>query len=329
MNKGKGYVDEGAGGCVFNPHILCSLKVPANRKTIGKVFTDDQYLSEIRKMTYVMEKIDKKSDFTVRFHGHCVINNDDFKALDEKEKCSRYAQAYDQLVYDYGGQSLWKIWRRYNAHLDDIIPYMRSLFYGIHMIRKAKFCHFDIKPDNILFDATSQKCRIVDFGLLKHLGKVYHPQNGLDHRYQWYAPEMKIWTKLYNKSFTNSSYEDVYYFFKENFSLVDIDDLIYHLPGLDSHFQVFYLYCKTQPDQAMLEIEKLDHKIDVYSLGMVLYITVREYVKIKKYNNPELARDLFILSKNMICFDPRKRYTTLKSLHHFDEILKKYNIHNK
>lgn len=320
---GGSYIDEGAGGCVFRPYISCTDKVHIDnsKDTVGKIFDDHQYEGELKYFQLIKKYIDPKSEFTVDLLGTCKTDDKQFKPSDEKHKCSKYSRDFDQIIYEYGGKNLRKVLLSRDILMDDIVPHMRMLFKGIVTINKANFLHFDIKLDNILFEQRTNKFNIVDFGLMRRVDRVYTPNfvPKANFDYPWYCPEHKMWFLL--QTIGMRSYEYALHLFERNFSIVKLSDIFKHFPEQETHFKAFYNLCKKTPEKAIEVIEKNAIKTDVYSLGMVLYHMLRYFAKTDLYYDGILMRELFSLSAQMMCFDPRKRLTAQQSLKAFDKIL--------
>lgn len=323
--RGKGFVDEGTGGCVFRPHIQCSAQVPTSKNTVGKVFEDDHYASELKQFQKIKSKIDPNNTFTVELFGACKVSHGDFKKSDEKEKCSKIGPDYRQIIFGNGGEDLSKL--AYTLVLDDIVPHMRNLFYGICQIKNAQYAHFDIKPANLLFDKNTNRFNIVDFGLMTSLDNIYKPgkEYMLMFNYQWYPPEMKCWCMLNRNAF--DKYETVIATINQNFRTIPLYDIFQHFPNNEMHLNAFYLFCKAHPKKGLAVIEKNVHKIDVYSLGTTMYHLLRVCAELGNYRSTVLVKQMFDLCKKMICFDPRKRLSPEQALVEYDKIVA--NLSNK
>lgn len=322
--SGAAYVNEGAGGCVFRPHIACDLGGKKYKHTVGKIFDDHHFQSEQKYFEFVKNTIDPEGEFTVPMFGTCVVKPHKFKKSDEKHKCSKVASEYHQIVFQDGGADFRDYLIETTMSVDEIVRHMRPLFYGIYKMSKMNYVHFDIKLENILFDEKRKKFYIIDFGLMRGVDRVYTESfaKKANFDYLWWPPEIKFWHLLMNDNIT--TFDDARDMFDRNFGLVRLKDIWRHFPEQEIHLKSFYMMCESNPKKAIDVIKKHASKVDVYGLGMSLYVMLRVSVEGGLYENAQLVKELFALSAKMICFDPRERISSRDALLQFDTIMRKH-----
>lgn len=81
-------------------------------------------------------------------------------------------ETYLHLVMDYLPETLRSVVlqhhkRRKPFHPDHVRAYLWQTFRALEYIHSHKICHRDIKPDNMLVDPATLKCRLCDFGCSK------------------------------------------------------------------------------------------------------------------------------------------------------------------
>ena len=102
----------------------------------------------------------------------CVI-----RLLNHFEKPGRKKdETYLHLVMDYLPDTLRSVAlqhhkRRKRFQIDHIKAYLWQTFRALEYIHARRICHRDIKPDNLLCDPDTLKCRLCDFGCSKVLVK--------------------------------------------------------------------------------------------------------------------------------------------------------------
>lgn len=79
--------------------------------------------------------------------------------------------------------------RRKRFAVDHIRAYLWQTFRALEYIHARRICHRDIKPDNLLCDPTTLKCRLCDFGCSKVLVKGQPNVSYICSRY-YRAPEL-------------------------------------------------------------------------------------------------------------------------------------------
>lgn len=75
---------------------------------------------------------------------------------------------------------------------DQLRTVFYKLFDALSYLHKKYICHRDIKPDNILYDKTTQRIRIIDFGVSKNMKRRGRYEEMLTNTgtYYYKAPEM-------------------------------------------------------------------------------------------------------------------------------------------
>lgn len=174
---------------------------------------------------------------------------------------------------------------------------------GLCSLHKNRIIHFDIKPENILFDPRDNKVKITDFGLSQYVNydlDVNNLSNG--GTYPYMPPESLMETKKYSFSYDIWSLGVI---------LMELSCKINPFKGLDSK-----MLCKN-----MMRIYETKS----------LFISY-EYCKYNKYSNLEKKRivnyiqtnqkinfkngDFYDLVSRMLCINPLYRITAEDALKH-------------
>jgi len=103
-------------------------------------------------------------------------------------------ETYLHLVMDYLPETLRSVAlqhhkRRKRFQVDHIKAYLWQTFRALEYIHARRICHRDIKPDNVLCDPATLKCRLCDFGCSKVLVKGQPNVSYICSRY-YRAPEL-------------------------------------------------------------------------------------------------------------------------------------------
>ena len=255
---------------------------------IKKVLLDRRYHNRELQMMKVME------------HDNVVRLRHSFEKNGRKKD-----ETFLHLVMDYLPETIRSIALKYHKrakrfHPDHIKAYLWQTFGALEYIHARRICHRDIKPDNLLCDPASLKCRLCDFGCSKVLVKGQPNVSYICSRY-YRAPELMFGATEYSVSV------DVW-----SVGTILMELLLGHLPyqGQDS----------TQ--QHLVEIMKLlgtptDHDLQ----AMRATCCADDLPKLRAYpwermfpaQTPEAAIDL---AQRLLTYDPEKRLTASAALRH-------------
>lgn len=194
-----------------------------------------------------------------------------------------------QLIYKNGGKDLYDYISENNPkNFKDIYKNLKYICYGIKTLLDNHKVHQDIKLENIVYDG--KKLYLIDFGLMDKTSGIYKNKSFLKYEYLAFPPEYKryVYDKNYQSYFLNHlESKSIFYFIKK------------------------HIYPDYKEDLTILK-EKPTYptdKIDIYSLGMVL-------AQLYRWSNKENKKIAYII-KNMIRFDPSKRWNIHQVLEHF------------
>ena len=261
---------------------------------IKKVMLDRRYHNRELQMMKVMEH-----ENVVRLRHHFE------KAGKRKD------ETFLHLVMDYLPETIRSVALKHHKrakrfHIDHIRAYLWQTFRALEYIHGRRICHRDIKPDNLLCDPSTLKCRLCDFGCSKVLVKGQPNVSYICSRY-YRAPELMFGATEYAVSV------DVW-----SVGTIMVELLLGHLPfqGQDS----------TQ--QHLVEIMKLlGTPTDRDLHAMRATCSADDLPKLKPYpwerifpsSTPQEAIDL---AQRLLRYDPDERLTATQALAHpfFDGI---------
>eukprot|EP00798_Chlamydomonas_sp_ICE-L_P019627 gene19627-26311_t len=329
--KGGAYIGSGTYGCAVSPPVKCKDEAEVQYKhQVGKVFVSNEAYMKERENTTVMKKIDPHNDFTLRTYKACTVPLKNFTSGDQPKKCALLSTAKNntvkQIIYEHGGVDITTLLKNIeegSIFLDAIVPMMRPLFVGLKRLAKKKYVHFDIKLDNVMYNKRASRFALINFGLLAPASEIYMNdkfKSFWKFEYQWYPREFKLFYLLKKDSLSNYTFEEFETYFGRNMHYTRISE--FHTDGLRDWF----MFAQQHPVQAVDIIQRSTHKVDTYSLGMVLYIIVKKMHKYNRVKKFAKAKKLLALAYNMMNLDVRARIDPDVALPAFDSVVAEFNL---
>ena len=185
MPKTRKVIGEGSYGCVQDPSLHC-VHIPKPN------FDYNGYVSKLMKTKRAEEELAEfvkfhRYDPTDEYHlGTPIMCKPDLQeegVMSDVEKCKKLApdvkanpNNFDLLVMKYGGPDL-KVFckskiteflkTKKEEKSDKFWLEVHHLIKGLQFFRDSGIVHNDLKPQNILFDAQTNKLSFIDFGLMQ------------------------------------------------------------------------------------------------------------------------------------------------------------------
>jgi serine/threonine protein kinase len=342
------YVAEGTYGCVLAPAVNCRKKV--NTTKVSKVFIKNTAAKEEENIQNIIKTIDPKNEFTVKMSNTCSINIDSFPQA-QTDKCKRLGKTkettsvFNQIVYENGGDSLQKVIKYYN--FEDVVMFMEPLFYGLTVLEKKMVCHMDIKPANIVFNASNNKMSLIDFGLSHSYKTMFHDNDNMSvigSQYEYFPLEMRaVYEEYMDPSFLSKKQTMInigqslirvlgYVPIVPIHTLRDVPEFaaewyktIQMVENYDKYIGMFFQQCKRKNSTIRDMCTTTANKVDVYSLGVTLFelfcrCAQMQHVNIKRYQL--FYTRVFILIRYMIHPNPLERPTPKQAYAFFLETRK-------
>lgn len=191
-------IAQGTYGCVYKPSLRCSKKKVDYSNKVSKIISiyDDED-EEYNKIS----EIDKKAHYYLGKPEVCNVKSDDFKTEVLKSNCklindSDSSKYYKLLIIKYGGIDLKRInYEEYlmsgNSPLQQFDLFWLNvyhLFKGIQLFVKNDVSHYDLKPDNIVFNPNTYRFNFIDFGLMRSIYSEIKKNYGKHSTFHWSYP---------------------------------------------------------------------------------------------------------------------------------------------
>lgn len=191
----------GSYGCVIKSFVSCdipNIQKSANDLYISKIFDSKTNWNTEILLNKRIQQIDVNNDFTIKMVHYCHLNDKKSSAFKVMRNSGKYS-----IVYLYGGEDLDIFISSDNLlHDFNILNFLRSfinIFDGIVKLNENGLVHFDIKPDNILYDKANNRFTLIDFGLMQKKEDIL-TTNILGHFYKkqffYYPSELNIFSYL-------------------------------------------------------------------------------------------------------------------------------------
>ena len=356
-------IGEGMYGCIHKPSLTCKENKIKNYKNKVSKILEKKY-ADIELQEYAaIENVDKSHMYYLGKPEECSLDRIPSN-LSSIEKCKmgkellKHLDELSLLIMDDGGIDLKvcsNIMSTWNASLDNVkaaeyfMLDFHNIFCGIDAFLKQNILHFDMKPQNIVYNAAKRKMNIIDFGLsvsLKEkLEDIEHDKNTMA-RYHWSYPfEFYFLNKTTYKEFAEMTNPNKYNYYKGIIRELLNDDMSTMTNSMKTFFsfvldkdiytQEFKDYMSGVYQTLMLELTMKNYKpfiaksirsVDVYGLGITLLYILKNA---KHLLNENLHKELLELGYNMIHPQLSKRISTNTALVNYETILTKNGLMDK
>lgn len=361
-NTTSAVIGEGAYGCIHKPSLTCKEnKIQNYKNKVSKVLTKSKAKIELEEYTSI-DNADKAHEYYLGKPVECSVDNTPTN-IQAIEKCKKGAELLKNLgdlsllVMDDGGVNLkdyadiMASWPATPENVDKTERFFiefHRIFHGIAVFIEKGILHFDMKPQNIVFIAESERMNIIDFGLtvsLKDkLAEIEASTNGMA-RYHWSYPfeffflnknEYETFAKMpkpkkeeYYQSILQeiaTQSTDISKAVKSFFTFVmdettDSDTFNKHMAG-------FYqtLVVEMTMKNYTKFVKQSITSVDVYGLGIALLYVLKNTKHLLK---DKLHSDLCNLGNSMVSAHLSKRITAPSALAQYETILTENGLMEK
>lgn len=368
-------VGEGAYGCVHKPSVQCETLPTPNfdySKYVSKIMKTKNAEKELSEFL-IIEKIDPNDEYHLGTPVLCKPNLNDENVVNDIQKCrhikmdNKNKDLYSLLVLKYGGPDLKALCHKYlenylktnkEKKTDKFWLEVHHLLKGLKFFKDNGIVHYDLKPQNILFEPVNGKMKYIDFGLMKTKNQIVETSNNNNNPlsgFHWSYPfEVAFMNKRFYNNYKNSSkqYKDV--FKKQLCDMIITDSKMNNMNIPIAHpeaFKIIFTYLNLRneiPDATtqysyinaffngfneLIEKESydtvLDHiinSIDVFGLGFSLQYMANCFRRLGALTDEEYIQ-LSSLFHKMYDFNPITRETNLDYLiNEYENILMRNGV---
>ena len=355
---------EGAYGCVLKPSLKCkdSHGIPYDHY-ISKLMKSRAAKKELSEFL-IISQLDKTNSYHLGTPTICVPDIKEADVIQDIKKCRRFQaqdimihpQDYRILILEDGGYDLSIFCRN---HLKKFVENpanckifwrnVHHLFKGLDFFKKNDIVHYDLKPQNIVFDPSSMNFKFIDFGLMKRATEIIEKSKNSENSgavFHWSYPiDNGFLNKSYFTSYKKLSGKD-----KNDFKTVFTKEILTRkdneVKGIienPSSFKLLFSYIYLNPHVQCVEndlalffdsydtyLSKHTYKsiskktvdsIDIYGLGFTLKYVLNQFYK--RNGIPEsFYTKASALFESMYSFDYKTRcVSTEKLLQQYEDLL--------
>jgi serine/threonine protein kinase len=185
MSTQSSVIGEGTYGCIHKPSLRCKGNKKLNyTNKVSKILKKEDANTELKEYK-IISKIDKETQYYLGVPTKCNIKNTQ-KNKNDLDKCEnnklKSAFVHDinslsLLVMKDGGINLKEFAKknRYNGKNHDLELFwieMQRLFHGFAILQKHNIVHYDMKPQNALYDEKIHRVNLIDFGHMRNVRKI-------------------------------------------------------------------------------------------------------------------------------------------------------------
>lgn len=354
---GDSILGEGSFGCVVEPPVPCDGKeVPfireksekakekkAKTMTVGKIYATDEDFHDELVANKIAATVDPTGKLLLIPQSYCKVSYGKIMDNPVAQKCKfhglklkqseedvKLPTDFYQISMPYGGKTLEDVVFHKKMTLYNFLNNLKPVFQALILLEEKKYCHQDIKTNNILIKPNGETI-LIDYSYMRPNSEIYAYGNyhRLKKNYFPYPPEMNIYANVhYNKCYELKACDYIIHAFR-NQSLPGFDYI--NLKAYESYFPKEELYrilrdcikryIKLETGGKYKEyMNRLVNKIDVYSLGCV-FIDCSSYLDMAILNNDKKKKLFKAFVKKWIHPDPDERYSAKKLYAAIQQIL--------
>jgi len=314
-------IGEGTYGCIYKPSLECSEKtynILDYDHLVGKFGNLESNEDEL-KSTKLIEKIDPKNEFHLPTPILCrpKTSGIDFHTCDirvqDKSLLVMHDGGYDLANFCKNHLTTWVKTNKISVFWKEF----SKLFYGLIVFKKKGIVHYDLKPQNILFNPEKNRMVYIDFGLMSTKSQILNDGKlGYEGSFHWSYPldnyylnkrhydefmsepieNKKKYAEIFLKKINDQNIQDIMIgdkidmhhprafvsFFKD----INYTNDLLKLEKMDINifFNTLINYKGTYEEFANRTVDT----IDIYGLGMTI-----QFVAIDFYNKKLIKQDFF------------------------------------
>jgi len=361
IEKSAEVIGEGTYGCIHKPSLQCKDKRLSYNKKVSKILLKKYAEKELHEYD-ILSKIDKPHQYYLGNPLTCEPDDSDYNEKSIK-KCETFNEEHNDandaalIIMNDGGNNL-EIFADKMHKMTSTpettktmelfwIEFHRVLM-GIQLFLQNGILHFDMKPQNIVYDESKNRINIIDFGLMRKIEDVVKTSNKSDNFlgvYHWSYPfecnfhnkkefddfvtlsndaKQKYYTRLLNnlnKKKDTSSFRNFFSFVIDPYDTNDNQSKMIH-----RYMDGFLNFITTEMKNYGHFLQSSLETVDVYGTGIAI-----AYVNnmTKHLINEKMSNDLNDLVFQMTNPLLSQRYTIKQCIHRFEEILKTHTITQK
>ena len=353
-------IGEGAYGCIHKPSLTCKeAKIKNYKNKVSKVLEREDAKLELAEYNSI-DIADKSHKYYLGKPVECSVDNTPTN-ISAIEKCKRGAELLKHLndlsllIMEDGGINLKEyadMMSEWPATLENVekterfIIEFHRIFHGITVFIEKGVLHFDMKPQNIVYNTKTNRMNIIDFGLtisLKNkIAEIETSTNGMA-LYHWSYPfefyflnknRYEEFAKLSDKEksgyyqsilreLANDPDADTTKAFTTFYSFTIDDDT--ESQEFKDHMTGFYQTLSAELTTKNFKnfVSKSISSVDIYGLGITLLYILKNTQHLLK---DQLHRDLRALGNSMINAQLSKRISPNAALTAYETVLTENGI---
>lgn len=201
-------IGEGGYGCVHMPALPClsaakdsvegAVKdsVEDDNNYVSKLMTKKNALKELNEFVFI-SKLDKQDEYHLGEPKICSPDTSSLAVMNNIGNCKHISLSkvmlnpsdYKLLILKYGGvdldnicsKDLFKYFSKSRPKMvDRFWLEVHQLLKGLVFFQRNNIVHYDLKPQNILYNPKTGKMRFIDFGLMRSTSKIIKESNDSD-----------------------------------------------------------------------------------------------------------------------------------------------------
>jgi hypothetical protein len=353
-------IGEGSYGCIHRPSLTCKNKKMSYKKKVSKILLNKYAIKELKQYVRIA-KVDKKNKFNLGKPLQCKVENTK-KNLKAIKGCEEYnhmidnLEDYNLLVMNDGGVDIdiyvekmnkMKMNKNVKKKIDIFYSEFLRIFQGCELFLKHNIINHDVKPQNIVYDESTNRMNFIDFGLMQSYNDVVSKLHKSDfwlanHAHWSYPIEIQFLNKNKYDHFIKKSEDEKVEYYEKIINNINQDIDTYNTNTIKTLFS--YIMPKTDKNvfsnrylNDILFLLKTDltaksyndfikkslDTIDLYGIGLTILYSINMLHELMDKN---LYKDLFDFGYNLVTPRLYERYSCSEATSKYKEILEKHNI---